>query len=159
MLHSPGLRNTVRAAYPEMQLSTVSEIIYNPRLNAQSLKYNDFKLPFLNCKHRARVRVVDFFPPVLELFAHRISDPSWDKRNKRSDAGHGQGKDRWEWGFVLLLEDAKVPANTVSEKLRVVVSNDAGQYLLGMNAREYGFPCYFKSTANRCVVSNKICEH
>lgn len=115
-------------------------------------------MPFLNCRHRTRVRVVDFFPPILELFAHRTTDPSWDKRKKHPDNGQRQGKDRWEWGFVLLLEDAKIPANTVSEKLRVVVNNEAGQHLLDMNAREYVLPFHFKSPANRRIASTKILE-
>jgi protection-of-telomeres protein 1 len=127
---------TVRAAFPEAQLSTVSEIIYNSYLTAQTPKYNDFTFPFLNARHRARVRVVDFFPPELDMFSHSTSDPSWDKRSKNQDSLNGQPKGRWEWGFALLLEDAKVPPNTVSEKLRVVVGNDVGQYLLGMNAKE-----------------------
>jgi hypothetical protein len=85
------------------------------------------------------VRVVDFFPPELELFAHCTTDLAWDKRSKKQVAENGQPKSRWEWAFVLLLEDAKIPPNTVSEKLRVVVNNDAAQYLLGMNAQEYVF--------------------
>lgn len=118
----------VRAAFPEIQMSTISDIIYNAHLKGHTpIRYNDFTLPFVNCRHRSRVRVVDFFPPELELFAHHTADPAWDKRGKQ---------DRWEWGFILLLEDAKLPDNTVSEKLRVVVSNDAAQFLLDMDARE-----------------------
>lgn len=37
---------------------------------------------------------------------------------------------------MLLLEDAKIPPNTVSEKLRVVVGNESAQYLLDMDAQE-----------------------
>jgi protection-of-telomeres protein 1 len=125
------LTNVVRAAFPEIQHSTVSEIIYNPNLQTQTRKYNDITFPFLNCKHRTRVRVVVFFTPDLELFTHCTNDPSW------TDALKDQ-KSKWEWGFVLLLEDAKIPRNTVSEKLRVAVGNDAAQHLLNMNACEYG---------------------
>jgi protection-of-telomeres protein 1 len=73
--------------------------------------------------------VVDVFPPELELFAHPTSDPLWSRQTKKQSS-----KERWEWGFVLYLEDADVPRGTVSEKLRVVVNNDAAQYLLKMNA-------------------------
>jgi protection-of-telomeres protein 1 len=129
------LTGTVRAAFPEAQLSTISEIIYNSHLHAQTPKYNDFEFPFLNSRHRSRVRVVDFFPPELEMFAHCTNDPAWDKRARKQD---GSGiKSKWEWGFVLLLEDAKIPPNTVSEKLRVIVGNDSAQYLLNMDAQEY----------------------
>ena len=102
----------------------------------RSRNYNDYTLPFVNAKHRARVRVVDVFPPELELFAHSLSDPKWNKRPKKKDPTNGPTIERWEWGFVLLLEDANVPPNTVSEKLRVVVGNEAGQGLLKQNALE-----------------------
>lgn len=54
----------------------------------------------------------------------------------KKDAADSTTKTRWEWGFVLLVEDAKIPPDTVSEKLRVVVGNDAAQYLLGMDAQK-----------------------
>ncbi|KAH7067584.1 hypothetical protein BKA63DRAFT_424734 [Paraphoma chrysanthemicola] len=129
-----GVNANIRAAFPEVQPSTISEIIYNPHLNTRTPKYNDFVFPFLNSRHRLRARVVDFFPPDLELFAHCTNDPSWDKRAKKVAPGDSHNKHKWEWGFVLLLEDATIPPDTVSEKLRVVVGNQAGQHLLGMDA-------------------------
>ncbi|KAH6209819.1 protection of telomeres protein 1 [Parastagonospora nodorum] len=128
-----GVNVNIRAAFPEAQLSTISEIIHNPHLHSQTPKYNDFEFPFLNSRHRSRVRVVDFFPPELEMFAHCTSNPAWDKRARNQDPS---SRSKWEWGFVLLLEDAKIPPNTVSEKLRVVVGNDSAQYLLNMNAQD-----------------------
>jgi protection-of-telomeres protein 1 len=80
--------------------------------------------------------VVDFFPPEIEMFAHASNDPAWDKRAKKKDITNSTTKTRWEWGFVLLVEDAKIPPDTVSEKLRLVVGNDNAQYLLGMDAQE-----------------------
>jgi protection of telomeres protein 1 len=66
-----------------------------------------------------------------------VNDPVWNKRSKKQDSDNSTAKVRWEWGFMLLLEDAKVPPNTVSETLRVVVGNDSAQHLLNMNAKEY----------------------
>lgn len=129
------LTHAVRAAFPERKLSTISEIIYNPFLKTRTTKYNDFNLPFVNSKHRARVRVVDVFPPEVGLFSHSLSDRLWKPR--RGDKSNSRTKDRWEWGFILLLEDADIPPNTVSEKLRVIVANDVGQGLLDQNASEY----------------------
>lgn len=127
----------VRAAYPEMKLSTISEILYNPHLDMRTPeKYNSYKLPFVNCRHRSRVRVVDVFPPELELFTHSTSDPTWNRQAARKSAASGHQKERWEWGFALLLEDANIPRGTVSEKLTVFVNNDMGQYLLKMTATE-----------------------
>jgi protection of telomeres protein 1 len=109
-----------------MKLSTISEIDYNSNLHVRSAKYNDYKLPFVNAKHRARVRIVDFYPPEIEMFAHSTADPAW-----KSPPEKRPGKVRWEWGFVLLLEDAVVPPNTVSQKLRVFVGNENAQFLFG----------------------------
>jgi len=132
------LMRLVRAAFPEMKLSTISEILYNPALNASTAKYNDFVLPFVNARHRSRVRVVDVYPPELVLFSHSTSDRTWYHKPSRNDPRTGQPKVRWEWGFVLLVEDALLPPNTVSEKLRVVVGNSEAQGLLGLkqNASE-----------------------
>lgn len=119
---------TVRAGFPETPQSTISEILNNPHAQARtSTKYNSFKLPFVNCRHRSRVRIVDFYPPELEDFTHSLDDPNWAARSK------GQ---QWDWGFVLLLQDANVPLDTVPEQLRLIVNNDAAQYLGLGNARE-----------------------
>lgn len=136
-LFVPADPPTVRSAFGDMKLSTISEILHNPHLQVRTLERSTpYTLPFVNCRYRCRVRVVDVFPPKLELFAHATSDPNWNRHAKNP---HPQGdvpKERWEWGFVLLLEDAEVPRDTVSEKLRVVVNNSAAQYLLKMNALE-----------------------
>ncbi|KAJ4331897.1 hypothetical protein N0V95_009787 [Ascochyta clinopodiicola] len=123
-----GINLQIRAGFPEMKLSTLSEIINNPHLQAQTSNYNTFTLPFINCRHRSRVRVVDFYPPEIEYFAHSLNDPSWSLHSKKDR--------RWEWGFVLLLEDAHVPHNAVPEQLRVIVNNDAAQHLGLPNAQE-----------------------
>ncbi|KZM20988.1 uncharacterized protein EKO05_0005220 [Ascochyta rabiei] len=123
-----GINLLVRAGFPEMKLSTLSEIHNNPHLQAQTTKYNNFTLPFINCRHRSRVRVVDFYPPEIEYFVHSSNDPSWTPRSRKNSL--------WEWGFVLLLEDAHVPHNTVPEQLRVIVNNDAAQHLGLPNARD-----------------------
>ena len=99
-------------------------------------KMNRYSLPFVNCRYRCRVRVVDVFPPKLELFAHSLSDPKWAKNPKQPRTDGMSTKERWEWGFVLLLEDAEVSRDAPSEKLRVVVNNNAAQHLLKMNALE-----------------------
>ncbi|RMZ71095.1 telomere-binding alpha subunit central domain-containing [Pyrenophora seminiperda CCB06] len=125
------INKNIKAAFPDMKLSTISEILYSSHLNMRTpTKYNSYTLPFMNCRHRSRVRVIDVFPPVLEQFAHSTWDPSWNNQSVASR----QKKERWEWGFVLLLEDAVTPRDREPEKLRVFVNNDAAQHLLKMNA-------------------------
>lgn len=150
------LTRTVIAGWPNIKHSTISEIIHNPSRKCQTTKYNDFTLPFVNCKHRSRVRVVDFFPPELELFAHCTTDRSWDEKAKHVGEDRDPRKLKWEWGFALLLEDAKIPPNTVSEKLRVLVNNESAQHLLNLNAKEYVSSNNREQKSKKCVVSSMI---
>ncbi|KAI4655187.1 uncharacterized protein J4E79_008252 [Alternaria viburni] len=130
-----GINTNVTAAFPHMKLSTISEIIHNPhRTVTTTEKYTTFELPFINCRHRSRVRIVDVYPPEIKLFAHSTRDRKWNKHPKRQSSTGAHANEKWEWGFVLLLEDANVPRDTVAEKLRVVVNNEAAQFLLKMNA-------------------------
>lgn len=123
------LTRLVRAAFAEIQPSTISEILNNPYLHTETAtKHNPFTLPFVNCRHRSRVKVVDFFPPELEYFTHSMNDPSWTPRSMKDN--------QWEWGFVLLLEDANVPRDTVPEQLRMIVNHSAAQHLGLGTARE-----------------------
>ena len=131
-----GLMFTVRAGFPETTSSTLSEILINPHLEAETSKYNPCTLPFVNCKHRTRVRVVDFFPPDIKYFAHSMSDPGWYPKAKKHDPDSSRIDERWEWSFVLLVEDAHVPPHTVPQQLRVMVGNKEAEGLLKMNAAE-----------------------
>jgi hypothetical protein len=70
------------------------------------------------------------------MFAHPSNDPGWNKGAKSKDVCNSSTKIRWEWGFILLVEDAKIPPDTVSEKLRLIVGNECAQYLLRMDAQE-----------------------
>ena len=65
-------------------------------------------LPFMNHQRRVKVRVVDFWPPLLEDFA-RSAAPATATGEASEDEtdldNHADAK--WEWDFFLLLEDAK----------------------------------------------------
>ncbi|KAI8931985.1 hypothetical protein NX059_010881 [Plenodomus lindquistii] len=127
-----GVNLHVQASFPEIKPSTLSDINCNPSLQTRTDKYNDFALPFVNSKHRTRVRVIDVYPPELEMFAHSTSDRRWFQKPSKNHPNSGQKKDPWEWGFVLLVQDAVVPPNTVPETLRLVVGNHEAQGLLGL---------------------------
>jgi protection-of-telomeres protein 1 len=117
-------------------MSSVTEIIHNPSLKTIDAKGVDIVLPFVNAKYRTRIRVVDFFPHNLEEFARSMADPDWHTALQKSDLGEMRQNTRWEWGFVLLVENANVAAGTTPERLRLFVNNPAGQHLLNMNASE-----------------------
>jgi hypothetical protein len=140
---------TVQAGFPEITSSTLSEILINPHLGTETAKYNFCTLPFVNCKHRTRVRVVDFFPPEIKYFAHSKTDPGWGARAKKHDPGGGRSIEKWEWGFVLLVEDAHVPPNTVAQQLRVVVGNKEAEGLLKMNAAKSVLPSLSSGLADK----------
>ena len=108
----------------------------------------DFDLPFQNVCCRAKVRVVDFFPPNLEDFAvpcdefEDLPDHS-DEESDRDDVqrrqiGHGFRRiDRWDWMFYLLIEDAnKTSSGTKRETMRLLVADRDAEYLLKMDAKE-----------------------
>jgi hypothetical protein len=65
-----------------------------------------------------------------------MADPDWDTALKGTDLIETRQSTRWEWGFVLLVENANVATGKVPERLRLFVNNPAGQHLLNMNASE-----------------------
>lgn len=145
----------VRASHPEVQLSTVSEILYNPALKTKNPKGGEFTLPFVNAKYRTRVRVVDCFPQKLEQFVRELSDPRYHTKPMPAER-KARLKGRWEWHFLLLVEDAEIPAGTKPVQLSLTVGNSAAQHLLKMDAVEYVFAlndvyCH----ANRAAASPK----
>ncbi|TVY33606.1 Protection of telomeres protein [Lachnellula occidentalis] len=100
--------------------------------------------PFTNCKYRANVRVVDYFPHRIEDFAvgyrfseyEMLSDYSGDEDTDREEdlrtflSGKGFAKNTWEWRFALQVEDAT--AKDPKDRLWLVVDNAAAQGLLNL---------------------------
>ncbi|KAF2705905.1 hypothetical protein K504DRAFT_439240 [Pleomassaria siparia CBS 279.74] len=129
-----GLNENVKASHPEIRLSTIEEIVHNPFLKTRNPKGVEITLPFVNAKYRTRVRVVDFYPKNLEDFAHPMSDPNWNTALNETRGNEQRHESGWTWGFVLLVEDANVPAGTTPKRLRLFVNNSAGQHLLNMDA-------------------------
>jgi hypothetical protein len=94
----------------------------------------EYALPFINAKYRAKVRVVDFEPKNLEDFAV-LPEPGYD-----SDKSPGSiewalnASPSYEWYFSLLLEDASIPKSgngTERPRVWVEVHHENAQYLLG----------------------------
>lgn len=104
--------------------------------------------PFHNCKYKANVRVVDYFPANIEEFAVgcRVSeydmlsdysggentDPEEDMRSFRS--GKGFPEKDWQWRFAVQVVDANPKAST--ERMWLVVNNSDAQMLLSLDAAE-----------------------
>ena len=122
----------MRSVNPDISLSTLADIVYNPSLQYRTPDGVKIDLPFVNCKYRARVRVVDFYPPDLRDFIHWKSDCEWNPPTKQAD----YIRDHWEWAFMLLLEDANLQPGSEPVRLRTVITNKAAQYLIKMDAAE-----------------------
>ncbi|KAK4219473.1 hypothetical protein QBC37DRAFT_410121 [Rhypophila decipiens] len=104
---------------------------------------DEVPIPFGCNKFRARVRVVDFYPPSLEDFAcsrmitpfEVLSDASDADDDSDSDSDNEQdaidrGYERvWEWRFALKLQDVNS-----QETVWVVVDNSEGQCLTSLDA-------------------------
>ncbi|KAF2260150.1 hypothetical protein CC78DRAFT_620447 [Lojkania enalia] len=122
-----GVNPYVRARNPDIQLSTITEIIDNRALSCRNPQKVDIVLPFVNAKYRSRVRVVDFSPSNLEDFTRSTADSTWNTSMKDI-------RPRWEWAFVLLVEDANAPSTTDAPRLPLFLNNDNATHLLKMTA-------------------------
>jgi protection-of-telomeres protein 1 len=111
----------------------------------------DVTAPFSNRKYLVNLRVVDYWPHMLEEFsvgrrltAYNILDEydggeSTDNEGdmKKMHEGKGWGAARsWEWRFMLLVEDALPKAKMAKnlDRMWLVVDNEAGQMLFGDDA-------------------------
>jgi protection of telomeres protein 1 len=97
-------------------------------------------LPFLNAKWRACVRVTDFWPDRLEDFARPINDFSHSNNPEEevesvSIQDHVHNK-RYEWAFMLLLEDASNEGSNRSDVMPILVAHEDAEYLLKLDACE-----------------------
>ena len=151
----------VRCNHLAMRPLPLSEILSQTGHDLTSPKGVRYVLPFHNVCCRARVRVVDFFPPDLADFAvaRRMSEYDVLSDSGSSESGDGDGDSsvqsfqrptptiRWEWRFCLLLEDGD-PKATMSTKmttttrpsgvcrLKALVAHHDAEYLLKLDAEE-----------------------
>lgn len=111
-------------------LSTLQGILSMDRTYTDPLR-REHVLPFINQNRKARVRVIDYFPSALEEFTRAgVLSP---EESEGSDLDMGDsGLPRWEWDFLLLLEDAS--SNHDNSTIWVHVSNTSAQYLLKLDA-------------------------
>ncbi|KAF2806239.1 uncharacterized protein BDZ99DRAFT_465889 [Mytilinidion resinicola] len=127
-----SLNTHIRCKYPDVQLSTLHDLINTDRTN-KSPGGVTYTLPFINQKRRVRVRVKDFDPPKIEDFCCSNDDPAYNP------GGRKKGQAPWEFCFLLLLEDASVPKelNPNPAQLPVYVAQDRAEYLLDMKAYDF----------------------
>ncbi|KLU92125.1 hypothetical protein MAPG_11072 [Magnaporthiopsis poae ATCC 64411] len=132
--------------------STISEIlqVHHAAFDVGKGERTAKKLPFVNLKYRAEVRVVDFFPCKLEDFAVRRKISEYDALSDDEDGGESSdgssvssgyggngGTYVWEWRFTLVLEDAVAESKGGSPvRMEVLVDKLEGQCLTGLDPED-----------------------
>lgn len=94
------------------------------------------ELPYLNVKHKAKVRVVDFWPPILEDFASLapLTDVSGEHSDDDMNPECPFSSQKWIWDFFLLLEDIKPhQPSRAPARLWVHVDHRYAEFLLCMD--------------------------
>lgn len=119
-----------------MPSQTLEDIISNPSHINSSPSSIKYRLPFQNLCYLSTVRVVDFYPPLLEDFAvqkERIS-LTYDKRR---DPATSRTDPQWEWRFCLLVESiSPATGRQPKERVKLFVANAEAEHLLQLSANK-----------------------
>ncbi|KAI9793923.1 MAG: hypothetical protein M1816_007175 [Peltula sp. TS41687] len=146
----------IRSQHLQVKPIRLSELAQGINLDLRSPLGVNHVLPFHNLCCRARVKVVDFFPPKLEDFAVPPQNPEFDdlsdsggshsSRDSAEIAGPWQhvGKEvtkrAWEWRFYLLVEDAYSKSTTSKDgnvcRLKLMVDHNEAEFLLNMSPED-----------------------
>ncbi|KAL4990857.1 hypothetical protein BDW68DRAFT_193850 [Aspergillus falconensis] len=115
---------------------SLEAIINNPSHNNPSPSGITYRLPFQNFCYLTTVRVVDFYPPLLEDFAVHQEQVSL-AYNKKRDPVTSRTFKKWEWRFCLLVEGpSPATAGQPNERVKLFVSNSEAEHLLKLTAVE-----------------------
>lgn len=128
----PQLNENIKSNFTDKTAVTLREI-----LNSTFSSPTETRLipsPFTNCKYKAIVRVIDYFPDQIEHFAVSLDDDETDEPSSsvKSEVSSKRLKNNWEWRFALLLEEASITESSDKECLWVVVDNYEAQHLLNL---------------------------
>ncbi|KAL4909280.1 hypothetical protein BDW74DRAFT_79615 [Aspergillus multicolor] len=133
-----GVNRNVEPRVPPSGVHALSleAIINNPSHNNSGPKGVTYRLPFQNLCYLTTVRVVDFYPPMLEDFAVQQEHTSHAYDRKHDPATLGTIK-KWEWRFCLLVESpTPATAGQPKERLKLFVSDYEAQHLLQESATD-----------------------
>ena len=148
----------VRCHNIDIPSTTIATILDRSSLLRHTPSGNAFYLPFQNSCYKAKVRVIDFFPDNLEDFAAPIRDSQYAPLDDHSDSesdvnmsdaegdpshapasgASGDSGIKWQWRFMLLVEDAKPSPLTqkpgeeddVPKQIEMLVADSDAEYLL-----------------------------
>ncbi|EAW14469.1 telomere-binding alpha subunit central domain protein [Aspergillus clavatus NRRL 1] len=131
------LNDTVKAAHPSINTSRIEDILDSDFHNNVSPDRIEYRFPFQNVCYRSTVRVVDFFPPLLEDFAVPDLSESRRQTSPSRESGRPTDPDRfipWVWRFCLLVENVPPPRGQPKERMKLFVSGADAEYLLKIDA-------------------------
>ncbi|KIW33698.1 uncharacterized protein PV07_00526 [Cladophialophora immunda] len=141
--------------YEGVSCKPVIDILDPDILNRMTAKGNPYRLPFQNCTYKSKVRVVDFFPDNIADFAAPLRAGQYDELSDNEDFEEDWDIDptqernpqdlKWEWRFLLLVEDARTPAGADGRptQMELLVADTDGDFLLNMDA------CDLRDKANQ----------
>ena len=121
------------AAFSDKPLHTLHSIMHSPQLHGKTPEESHITYPFMLAKFRARVRVIDFYPPKLEDFSRSLEDPEFNNCSAPEDWRTPPAE--WEWAFYLLVEDAN-QEDKKKEQMKLLVAGPEAEYLLRLSASE-----------------------
>ncbi|KAF4551104.1 putative protection of telomeres protein [Elsinoe fawcettii] len=124
----PGIQGNKHGDVP---LTTIESLVAS-RGTLRHKDRGDHDLPFINQRRRCQVRVVDFYPPILEDFAVSQVEADVDTQS-RSEYEMDLDQPVWSWDFYLLVEDSVRPKQIIKDedvpRIWLHVSNSDGQFL------------------------------
>jgi protection-of-telomeres protein 1 len=132
----------VICGYHSKSLLTISQILDTPHLKYFTRQGKEAELPFVNMKTRARIRVIDFYPPNIEDFTQCIDQAAYNDTTLSPPDEEMSGVDSsllpttWEWAFYLLVEDWKAAPGEKPRRMRLLVAGRDAEYLLKLDANE-----------------------
>ncbi|KAL4912276.1 hypothetical protein BDW62DRAFT_26097 [Aspergillus aurantiobrunneus] len=127
-----NIKPRVPASVPSQPLE---DIISNPSHNNPSPSGIEYRLPFQNLCYLTTVRVVDFYPPLLEDFAV-LQEHASLAYNEQRDPATSRTISKWEWRFCLLVESiSPATSRQPKERVKLFVSNSEAEHLLNMVAK------------------------
>ncbi|KAI9930375.1 3-ketoacyl-CoA thiolase with broad chain length specificity [Aspergillus wentii] len=133
-------KSTVQSANPSIPTRSLAAILSNESHQNISPDGIEYRLPFQNLCYRPLVRVVDFFPHNLEDFAvpedAECAALSSSESDEAPDLNDTDRFYRWEWRFILLIEDGSPsPPGQPKEQMKLFVSGADAVHLLGIDAK------------------------
>ncbi|KAI9667385.1 MAG: hypothetical protein M1821_000200 [Bathelium mastoideum] len=132
----------VRCSNGSVNLSTIDEIISGSFLYDKTSSGIEYRLPFINAKYRSQIRVVDFHPHDLKDFTRTPDNLVYNdvEQSEGKDADppeEGMETKKWEWAFVLLVEDGKQTRIAYPKaQLKLLVAGSDADYLLKLDATD-----------------------